>query len=121
MQFVESDTVSSVCETIFAEGHIRELKKELSFGFHLERRIFMELSHEDNHGHPYAQAFAHLLCTHVRFQRRWVVALLLGQGGNKKYPEHQIRRKVTALNSYTVLTINITKWALSSSKFSWTA
>jgi len=43
------------------------------------------------------------------------------KGGNKKYPEHQIRRKVTALNSYTVRTINIIKWALRCSKFSWTA
>jgi len=39
----------------------------------------MQISHEDKHGLPNAQEFAHLLCTHVRFQRRWVVALLLGQ------------------------------------------
>jgi len=37
----------------------------------------MELSHEDNHGLPYAQVFAYLLCRHVGFQRRWIVALLL--------------------------------------------
>ena len=83
MQFVESDTVSSVCETIFIQGHIRELKKNLPFGFNLERRIFMELNHKDDHGLPYAQAFEYLLCTHVRSLWRWVVALLLGQGGKK--------------------------------------
>jgi len=69
----------------------------------------MELSNEDNHGLPNAQEFAQLICRHVGFQRRWVVALLLGEGGNKKYPEHQIRRKVTALNSYIVRRIKIKK------------
>ena len=75
-----SDTVSSISETIFVQGHIRELTKKLPFSFHLELEIFMEASHEDNQGLPYAEEFAYLPCTHARFPRRWVVALLLGQG-----------------------------------------
>jgi hypothetical protein len=103
VQFVGSDTVSSVSETIFIQGHIRELKKKLSCSFHLERAVFMEASREDNHGLPYAQAFAYLLCTHARFQRSWFVALLVGRGGggDTNYPEHQICVKVTVLISYT--------------------
>jgi hypothetical protein len=107
IQFLLSDTVSSISEMISIQGHIRELKKNFPSSFHLERAIFMEASHEDNHGLPYAQPFVYLLCTHARFQRRWIVALLLGQGGNTNHPEHHIYRKANALNSHTVCRIKI--------------
>jgi len=84
VQFVESDTVSSVSETILMRDHIRELKKKLHLTLQSERAIFLEHTHKDNHGLPYAQAFAYLLCTHARLGRRWVVALLLGQGGGEQ-------------------------------------
>jgi hypothetical protein len=90
---------------IFIKGHIRELTKNLPSSFHLERAIFKEASHEENHELP----FAYLLCTHARLQRRWIVAQLLGQdkGGNTNYPEYQISRRGKALNSYTVRRINM--------------
>jgi hypothetical protein len=66
----------------------------------------METTHEENHGLPYAQAFD-LLCTHARFTRSWILALLLGQGGKHALSEHQICTKLTALNSYTVRRIRI--------------
>jgi len=69
----------------------------------------MEASHENNHGLPYAQAFAYLHCTQARFPRQWIETLLLGQdqGGNTNYPAHQICRKGNALNIYTVRRIKI--------------
>ena len=60
---------------------MRELTKTPPFSFHLEYAIFMEASHEVSQGLPYAQAFTYLLCTHARFPRSWIVALLPGQGG----------------------------------------
>jgi len=45
----------------------------------------MEVSHEDNHGLPNAQAFAYLLCTNAVSREEWVLALLLEQGGKHEH------------------------------------
>jgi hypothetical protein len=80
VQFLDQILYHQSFETIFIKGHITELTKRLPFSFHLERAIFMEASHEDNHGLPYAQAFAYLLYTYAEFPRNWIETLLLGQG-----------------------------------------
>jgi len=81
VQFLDQILYHQSFYTIFIKGNITELTKKLPFSFHLERAIFVEASHEDNHGLPHAQAFAYMLCTHAWFPWRCVVALLLGQGG----------------------------------------
>jgi len=56
----------------------------------------------NNHGLPYAQVFAYLPCTHARFLGAGLRLCCWDKGGNTNYPKHNICRKVTALNSYTV-------------------